>query len=95
MTPDQLREYWKLIHKCHSGSVPLNRSRESLPSLALGAICHPGWPGISNRLLHWIQLRCFSRALQKLPRPIAGQKVLDLGCGVGRWSRVLADLGPK
>lgn len=52
----------------------------------LAAVCSYGMPAFYNRYIHltqWLALRPWLRV-----RP--GTRVLDAGCGVGRWSRRLA-----
>jgi 2-polyprenyl-3-methyl-5-hydroxy-6-metoxy-1,4-benzoquinol methylase len=55
----------------------------------LAAVCSYGMPGFYNRLIHL----CQRRALAPWLRVIPGMRVLDVGCGIGRWSRLLAARG--
>ena len=55
----------------------------------LAAVCSYGMPGFYNGLTHLAQ----SLALAKWLRVPPGTRVLDVGCGVGRWSRLLASRG--
>lgn len=55
----------------------------------LAAVCSYGMPGFYNSLIHF----CQRRALEPWLRTVPGTRVLDVGCGVGRWSRLLAARG--
>ncbi len=55
----------------------------------LAAVCSYGMPSFYNRLIHF----CQRRALERWLKVSAGMRVLDVGCGVGRWSRLLASRG--
>jgi len=52
----------------------------------LKAVCSYGMPDFHN----WAIDRCQRRALGSWLQPRPGLEVLDLGCGIGRWSRRLA-----
>lgn len=55
----------------------------------LAAVCSYGMPDFYNRLIHF----CQRRALEPWLKAAGGMRVLDVGCGVGRWSRLLASRG--
>jgi 2-polyprenyl-3-methyl-5-hydroxy-6-metoxy-1,4-benzoquinol methylase len=55
----------------------------------LAAVCSYGMPPFYNRLIHFCQRRALEPWLGVSPRT----RVLDVGCGVGRWSRLLASRG--
>ena len=55
----------------------------------LAAVCAYGMPEIYNRAIDLEQ----RLALEPWLRVCAGMRVLDVGCGVGRWSRMLAARG--
>jgi len=57
----------------------------------LAAVCSYGMPGFYNRLIH----SCQRLALEPWLRVRPGTSVLDVGCGVGRWSRELASRGAR
>jgi SAM-dependent methyltransferase len=56
------------------------------------AVCHRGAPRYANRFVDWSQRRIFSRLLAAAVYA-RGDVALDIGCGTGRWTRVLAAAG--
>lgn len=55
----------------------------------LAAVCSYGMPEFYNRAIHLTQRLALAAWLRIAP----GTRVLDVGCGVGRWSRLLAARG--
>ena len=55
----------------------------------LAAVCSYGMPAFYNRAIHWSQHLALRRWLRVSP----GARVLDVGCGIGRWSCRLAARG--
>jgi len=55
----------------------------------LRAVCSYGMPAFYNQYIHLTQ----RIALGPWLRPRSGTRVLEIGCGVGRWSRRLARAG--
>jgi len=57
----------------------------------LAAVCSYGMPDFYNRMIHVSQYLALAPWLRVSP----GMRVLDVGCGVGRWSRLLAARGAR
>jgi SAM-dependent methyltransferase len=55
----------------------------------LAAVCSYGMPGFYNRMIDFSQRLALEPWFEVRP----GTRVLDVGCGVGRWSRLLAARG--
>lgn len=55
----------------------------------LAAVCSYGMPEFYNRMIHFNQRLALAPWWSVAP----GTRVLDVGCGVGRWSRLLASRG--
>ncbi|HTT06114.1 MAG TPA: class I SAM-dependent methyltransferase [Steroidobacteraceae bacterium] len=65
--------------------------RFAMQGEGLAAVCSYGMPDFYNRMIQWTQRRALLPWLTVAP----GTRVLDIGCGVGRWSRWLAARGAE
>lgn len=74
-----LRKYWQGLHR-----------DDTLHPLQ--AVCVPDVPLWLNHHIDEVQRRTLIRALQYCG-PVVGLRTLDLGCGNGRWSDMLTDMG--
>jgi len=57
----------------------------------LAAVCSYGMPRFYNASIQWTQHLALAPWLEVAP----GTQVLDIGCGIGRWSRRLAQRGAR
>jgi SAM-dependent methyltransferase len=58
----------------------------------LAPVLHPGAPPWFNRVIDELQLRAMRRALALAAIP-SGARILDVGCGTGRWIRRYHEFG--
>jgi len=72
------REYWNA-----------RAARYAAAGEGLAAVCSFGMPAFYNGYIHLLQQRALAPWLE-MPR---GSRVLEIGCGVGRWTRRLAHAG--
>jgi SAM-dependent methyltransferase len=64
----------------------------SADSAGFAPVLHPGAPDWFNRTIDELQFRAVRRALTSA-RLAAGARILDVGCGTGRWLRRYAEMG--
>ena len=86
-TWDEVRAFWR-AHATRWSGIDYDRDPDGLWN-----VCHPGTPLWLNRFYDRFQRAVFRRLLRRLPPPASGARALDVGCGAGRWCRVLADRG--
>jgi len=77
-----LKTYWEKIYQ----------GRDAKPMAELAAVCCPQAPHVYNRMFDAFQRRTVLRLLDVV-RPLYGKVILDLGCGFGRWTRLLRAQG--
>ena len=71
------KDYWDARARRFAGAGP-----------ALAAVCSYGMPSFYNQYIHFLQ----ARALRRWLTAVQGT-ILEIGCGVGRWTRPLARSG--
>ena len=76
------KEYW----------ASLAEDFHSADAAGFAPVLHPGAPPWFNRLIDGLQFRAVRRALGLANIP-PGARVLDVGCGTGRWIRRYQELG--
>lgn len=82
MTLYSPREYWAGLAKDFRSADPFG----------FAPVLHPGAPVWFNQLIDKLQFQALRRALG-LAQITPGSRVLDIGCGTGRWVRRYAELG--
>ena len=82
----------RLVEAHRAGAYWERRARRfATQGEGLAAVCSYGMPEFYNRMIQWTQRRALTPWLTVSP----GMRVLDIGCGVGRWSRWLAACGAE
>lgn len=73
--------YWRTVGSSYAKDDPL------------GAICFDGAPSWFNQFLSHSHMACFERGWNAAKLSGKDMRVVDLGCGIGRWSRWLRHKG--
>jgi SAM-dependent methyltransferase len=82
MTSYSPRDYWAGVAEDFRSADPSG----------FAPVLHPGAPAWFNQLIDKLQFQAMRRAL-KLAHIPANSRILDVGCGTGRWVRRYAQLG--
>lgn len=85
LDPSEARQFWKK----HDQMVPVNGA---LDPEGLSHSLYRGMPHWFNRFFHVFHRRTFLSLLSKCGE-LQGRRVLDLGCGTGRWATLMAEKG--
>lgn len=94
LDPRGTRKYWTSLYSVLNPNDYLHTAG-NLPDSLLAPVCHPDAPGFLNRFVHSLQQEALLWALRHLPFPIKAARVLDIGCGTGRWARLFTALGAQ
>lgn len=81
-----MQKYWQAHH-----SLKLFNDRKKDP-LGLDVVLVPCMPLFYNKLIHFFNVLNFKQLLKKVG-PVQNKKILDIGCGTGRWCSLLSNLG--
>ena len=83
----EMRGYWEGHSKAWS-DIDFVRDPDGL-----GNVCHPGEPRWVNAYYSRFQRKIYGWLLCGAPPPASKSLALDVGCGAGRWCRILASRG--
>jgi SAM-dependent methyltransferase len=87
LTWNEIRQYWE-THAEGLGALDLAADPD-----ALGNVVWPGQPLWLNEHLAALQEPAYRHLLELAPAPEGHGRALDVGCGSGRWCRLLRERG--
>jgi SAM-dependent methyltransferase len=82
-----MREYWR-VHDRRFGEIDYARDPDGLTN-----ICAAGQPLWLGSYYARFQRLVYEQLLARVPEPAPGARALDVGCGAGRWCRLLDECG--
>ena len=83
----EMKKYWKEHSKIWKN---LDRNKDKA---GLSNVCHPGVPFWYNKFFAYWQRTNVNRMARKIPAN--NRKALEIGCGTGRWCKLLSEHGFK
>ena len=84
---EEAKKYWKEHSKIWKH---LDRNKDKA---GLSNVCHPGAPLWYNKFFAYWQRTNINRMVRKIPSN--NKKALEIGCGTGRWCKLLSEQGFK
>lgn len=81
LDPTSYREYWSGVHRTEASD--------------LAAVCFPDKPAYFNKFFDRSQRFAMQRYFASTGAPLSGTRVLDVGCGRGRWLTWLEQRGAR
>lgn len=86
-TQEEMRRYWK-THSSVRADLDYNRDPDGLQN-----VCNVGAPLWVNLYYARWQKRVYEKLFCLTPPPSGNARALDVGCGAGRWCKLLSERG--
>jgi len=83
----ETKEYWE-IYSAHMSKVDYEKDPDGLLDVCL--VWEPLW---YNKFIARFQKKIYQQLMGRVPSPQPGSRALDIGCGAGRWCRLLSESG--